>query len=98
MSVIVMSCSDTMPAGPESHALSALAWLLADGPRAQRLLALTGLAPDDLRSGLGDRAVLAAILAFLEGHEPDLLACADALGTTPAALVAARRALAGEPS
>ncbi|MGJ3628682.1 DUF3572 family protein [Sphingomonas sp. MMS24-JH45] len=37
--------------------------------------------------------MLAAVLGFLEGHEPDLVACADALGTTPAALVRARHEL-----
>ncbi len=73
----------------ESHALSALAWILADEARANRLLDLTGLTPEDLRRRIGERAVLAAVLAFLAGHEPDLLACADALGVKPATLVAA---------
>lgn len=71
-------------------------WILGDAMRAERLLALTGLTPETLRAGLGDRAMQAAILAFLEAHEPDLLACADELGVTPAMLVAARRTLAGE--
>ena len=31
----------------------------------------------------------------LEGHEPDLLACADALGVPPARLVSARAGLEG---
>ena len=74
-------------------ALQALAWALAEPRRAERLIALTGLAPDDLRARLGDPAVLAACLAFLEGHEPDLIACADAVGAAPGRLVAARRAL-----
>jgi hypothetical protein len=78
---------------PEALALSALGWVLSDGDRAARLLALTGLTPEDLRGRLGERGVLAAILGFLEAHEPDLVACADALGTAPSALVEARRAL-----
>ena len=78
---------------PSSLALAALAWTLADGARADRLLALTGLAPEDLRSGLGDPAVLAAILRFLEAHEPDLVGCASDMGVDPASLVAARRRL-----
>ena len=77
----------------EALALAALGWTLADGARAGRLLALTGLTPEDLRSGLGDRATLAAILRFLEAHEPDLVACADELGVAPAELVEARRRL-----
>ena len=74
----------------EAFALSALGLAQGDEARAERLLALTGLTPDDLRSRLGDRAVLAAILSFLEAHEPDLIACADALGVKPAELVDAR--------
>ncbi len=77
----------------EPLALSALGWTLADQQRAERLLALTGLTPADLRSRLGDPALLAETLRFLEGHEPDLIACADALDTTPERLVAARRSL-----
>jgi hypothetical protein len=75
---------------PEALALSALGWILADGQRAQRLLALTGLTPDDLRERLRQRRVLAAILGFLEAHEPDLIACADTLEVAPVDLVGAR--------
>lgn len=74
-------------------ALSALAWTLGDQARAERLLALTGLDPAELRARAGAPAVLAAVLAFLEAHEPDLIACAAALGVDPKALVAAREAL-----
>jgi hypothetical protein len=74
-------------------ALRAVLWICQDEARATRLLSLTGLAPDDLRGRLGDLDVLAAALSFLESHEPDLVACADALETTPAALVRARTAL-----
>ena len=74
-------------------ALSALGWALADETRAQRLLALTGLTPEDLRHRLSEPALLAAVLGFLEAHEPDLVACAQALGTAPEALVRARHRL-----
>lgn len=74
--------------------LMALGWILADGQRADRLLALTGLDADALRAGVGDPAVLGAVLGFLAEHEPDLLACADAIGASPQALVAARETLA----
>jgi hypothetical protein len=73
--------------------LSALAWTLGEASRAERLLAVTGLAPDDLRARAADPAVLGAVLAFLEGHEPDLVACADALGVKPETLVGAHQAL-----
>jgi GTP-sensing pleiotropic transcriptional regulator CodY len=74
-------------------ALQALAWALIDEKRAERLLALTGLTPDGLRSSITERGTQAAILSFLEAHEPDLIACADVIGVTPAVLVAARREL-----
>lgn len=57
------------------------------------MLALTGLTPDALRDGLGDPAVLGAVLEFLATYEPDLLAAAEALGVEPAALMAARERL-----
>jgi hypothetical protein len=77
----------------EAVALQALGWTLSDGDRAARLLALTGLTPDLLRARLGDPSLLAAAIGFLEAHEPDLLACADALGLKPSDLVEARRSL-----
>ena len=70
--------------------LTALAWTLQDPARARRLLDLTGLTPDGLRAGAGDRRVLAAVLDFLASHEPDLLACAEAIGVAPAELIQAR--------
>ena len=78
---------------PETLALAALGWTLGEEARAGRLLALTGLTPDELRARLGDPGLLCAVLAFLEAHEPDLIACGEALGVSPATLVAARRAL-----
>jgi hypothetical protein len=83
----------TNPPDPEALALSALAWTLAEEARAQRLLALTGLTAANLRERLAEPSVLAAVLLFLEAHEPNFLACADALGTEPSALADARRRL-----
>jgi hypothetical protein len=67
--------------------------VLGDGDRAERFLALTGLTPDELRNGLGDPAVQGAVLEFLCGHEADLIAAAEALGMSPAALAATRERL-----
>ena len=86
-----MRIQDTNEA--ETLALAALGWALGEPARAQRLLALTGLSPEDLRARIGDRSVLAAALGFLEAHEPDLVAAADELGIPPAELVEARRML-----
>ena len=68
--------------------------MLADQDRAERLLALTGLTPEILRDRLTDRAVLAAVLDYLAGHEPDMLLAADALNVPPERLAAARAELA----
>ncbi len=85
--------SSVNEADPTQVALEALAVSLGDDKRAERLLSLTGLTADDLRSRAGEPAVLVAVLRFLEDHEPDLIAVAAALGRTPEALVRAREAL-----
>ena len=77
----------------ETLALGALGWVLAEDSRAERLLALTGLTPETLRARVQDRDFLAAVLRFLENHEPDLIACAEALGVPPLRLVSARQEL-----
>ncbi len=83
----------TQETNAEALGLHALAWTVTDGDRAARLLALTGLSPTDLRERAGDPSLLAAVLGFLEAHEPDLVACAEALEVTPAQLVDARARL-----
>jgi len=75
---------------PVALALGALGWVVADPDRSGRLLALTGLDPAELRARAGEPVLLAAVLAFLEAHEADLVACADALSVAPEALVDAR--------
>ncbi|WP_311268826.1 DUF3572 domain-containing protein [Sphingobium sp. WCS2017Hpa-17] len=78
---------------PATLALMALGWTLSEGSRADRLLSLTGLDVDALRAGIGDPTILSAVLAFLADHEPDLIACAEAIDTTPAALIVAQERL-----
>lgn len=77
----------------EALALRALVAILEDERKAERLLTLSGLTPDQLRSGLTDRAVLAAVLDFLAAHEPDLVAVAGAMDCPPETIVAAQRSL-----
>lgn len=74
-------------------ALSVLAWTVAKPSRADRLLALTGLSAEGLRARALEPALLAEVLRFLEAHEPDLVACATALGKAPADLVRIRNSL-----
>jgi len=78
--------AETNPHDKMALALSALAWILSDDARAGRLLALTGLEAADLRARVGDPALHDAVFAFLEAHQPDLIACAEALGVPPAQL------------
>lgn len=75
--------------------LGALTWICSDDRRAHRLVDLTGLDSDLLRQQAGDPATLHAVGRFLLDHEPDLVACAAALGVAPAQLVDATSALAG---
>jgi hypothetical protein len=86
------------PTDPAALALSALAATLGDERRAQRFLDLTGIGTDELRRRAGDAALLAALIAFLEAHEPDLIAVSEAIGATPAALSDARRRLESGPA
>jgi len=78
---------------PLALALRALAATLADQRLATRFLSLSGIHPPDLRHRAADPDVLAALLKFLEAHEPDLVAIAEEVGVKPEALVAARREL-----
>ncbi|MES2498602.1 MAG: DUF3572 domain-containing protein [Pseudomonadota bacterium] len=96
-----MPSEDTIPANsrgahddaPLVTGLNALVWTLETPARAQRLLDLTGLTPEILRAGATDPAILGALLDFLASHEPDLIACAEAIGVTPTDLIRAREAL-----
>ena len=81
------------PNEPFALALAALAATLGDMRRARRFLDLTGIGTDELRARAGDSAVLAALIRFLEAHEPDLIAVSQELGVAPDLLVQARREL-----
>ncbi len=85
---------ETINPDAEALALNALVWLLGDERRTERLMALTGLDGAEIRSRLTDPSLLCAVLDFLGGHEPDLIACAEALGHRPETLINARERLA----
>jgi hypothetical protein len=89
--------SDT-PTDPQILALTALVVTLGDARRAQRFIDLTGIGTDELRSRAGDPVLLAALIRFLEAHEPDLDSVSHELGVSPQLLVEARRNLEGEAS
>jgi hypothetical protein len=88
------------PNDPQAIALAALAATLSDERRALRFLDLTGIGTDELRHRVNDPALLAALIAFLEAHEPDLLSVSEEIGVSADAIVAARREIEadrGEP-
>lgn len=74
-------------------ALQALAEAMADQRLAERFLSLSGIDAPELRQRAGNPRFQAAFLSFLEAHEPDLIAIAEAVGVEPSDLVDARRAL-----
>ncbi|MES2002589.1 MAG: DUF3572 family protein [Pseudomonadota bacterium] len=76
--------------------LAALAATLGDERRAQRFLDLTGIGVEELRHRASDPSLLVALLIFLEAHEPDLVAVAEAIAIEPKALVAVRHQLEQE--
>jgi hypothetical protein len=77
----------------EVLAISVLTETISDERRAQRFLDLSGIDTDELRRRAGEPALLAAVLRFLEAHEPDLIDVAGALGFKPEQIVAAREVL-----
>lgn len=84
------------PNDPLVLALAALAATLGSERRAQRFIELTGIGTEELRARAADPVLLAALLRFLEAHEPDLLAVAEEVGVGPELLVDARRQLEEE--
>lgn len=88
-----MTRSYTNTPDSQTVALHALGWIVSDAGRAERFLSLTGLDPAALRERIGDISVLGAALGFLMAHEPDLIACADDIGSSPAAIAEAARNL-----
>ena len=90
---MLSSTTNEAPQDAEALALAALAATLTDERRARRFLDLTGLDADELRARAGERSLLAATLAFLEAHEPDLIEVAKSLNVKPESIVAARAEL-----
>jgi len=76
---------------PDIIALQALAWIVSEEGRANRLLSLTGLDADQLRDRAADPVLWQAAFDFLAAHEPDLLACAQDLSLAPERLMQAAR-------
>ena len=80
----------------EGVAIEALGFIAGDDELLTRFLSLTGIEVGDMRRAAAEPGFLLAVLDFLAGHEPDLVAFAEASRTAPETIVAARHALAGD--
>jgi len=81
----------------QTIALQALIWILADDDRAQRLLSITGITPDDMRTSLSESWLLEAALSYLEGYEPDLIECSKEIKMAPEQIIAASNIISSPP-
>jgi hypothetical protein len=79
----------------ETLALKGLAWLAGDPDLLARLLAATGLEPDDLRERAGDPELLAAVMDFLLSEDALLGQFCAAEDVKPLTMHRARRLLPG---
>jgi len=85
----------------ESVAIQSLAFVAADDELLPRFLALTGFDPTGLRAqaAAAEPSLMGAVLDFLLGHEPTLLAFAEATGVPAGDPAKARRHFpGGEPA
>jgi hypothetical protein len=78
----------------ETIAVNALAFLVQDGERLARFLALTGLGPDTIRKAAASPSFLAAVLDYVVSDEALLIVLAGEIGSKPETVVNARRLLA----
>jgi hypothetical protein len=79
----------------EATAIAVIGWLAGEPELLSRFLALTGIAPADMRGAVNDPGFLAGLLDFLMSHEPTLLAFTTASGISPEAVVRAHAVLSG---
>jgi secreted protein with Ig-like and vWFA domain len=74
----------------EDLALRTLTYIVADEERLGRFLAVTGLQPDSIRSAAASPGFLAAVLDYVAGDEPLLIALAQSLALKPERIMEAR--------
>jgi len=80
----------------EALAVRALAFIAGDERLLPRFLALSGIAPEEVRRAAGEPGSLAGVLGFLAAHEPDLIAFAQSEAVAPEVVARAYRVLAPE--
>lgn len=77
----------------ESVAIAALGYVASDPELLPRFLALTGIAPDQIRTVAREPGFLAGVLHFVLAHEPTLVAFAAQAGIDPQRVSSALPAL-----
>ena len=77
----------------EELAVSTLSYIVGDEERLNRFLATTGLTPDTIRSAAALPGFLAAVLDYVAGDEPLLIALAQFLELKPERIMEARHTL-----
>ncbi|ARM87929.1 hypothetical protein RHEC894_CH01603 [Rhizobium sp. CIAT894] len=83
--------SKQQAADPHATAIAVLGWLADDPDMFGRFLALTGVAPGQVRSAVNDPGFLAGMMDFLMNHEPTAMAFCAASGISPETVTAAWR-------
>ena len=76
-------------------ALQAVAFVVADEESRAGLLRMTGIGPEDLRTGLENTEILGGVLDFLLANEPRLLTFCREAGIKPELPALARAQLSG---
>lgn len=80
----------------ETLAIQGLQHIAGDTELLQRFLALTGIAPQDLRDAAGSRSFLSGVLDFYMGDEAILTAFAASCSIPPESIAQARAVLSRE--
>lgn len=79
----------------QTLALQALGWLVGEEELLPVFLGATGAGEADLRARAKDPVFQGAVLDFILMDDAWVVACAQAIGTAPETLAAARHALPG---
>ncbi len=80
----------------ENLAIQALAFIAEDAERLNGFLAITGIAPDQIRHAARESGFLAGVLTHMLGDESLLLAFAEAAAIHPSDVAKAARTLGGQ--
>ena len=80
----------------EEIALAAFGFIAGDPVLVDRFCGMTGLSPGALRKAAAEPGFLGAVLDFVVGHEPDLLAFSAAATIAPERIARAQSCLAPE--